>query len=380
MVKLDLVSTDSHVVEPPDLWSSRLRTEWGDRAPHIESDEQGDWWHGDGVRLSSVIAGVNTGMRFEHPEKLRGVATFPEVRQGGYVPSAKIADMDSEGVFGDLVYPTAGLFQWNMRDGDLFTAATRCYNDWSAEFCSAYPDRLKGIAMINLDSVEDSVAELERIVGIGMGGAMVSVYPGADRAYDKPLYDPFWAAAQDLRVPVHLHAGTNRRPAVVNPSAHAEEIPPHDHAYVSALPYWVQLSVAHLIFGGVFERFPKLDVVVVEHELGWIPHFLRSMDYTYTQRPHRAAWHRFDDASAVPSDFFHRNVWVSFQEDPVGMQLRSLIGVDHMMWGSDYPHTESTFPRTRQILDRIMEGVSDAERAALVRLNAARLYGFDLPQ
>jgi predicted TIM-barrel fold metal-dependent hydrolase len=133
-----------------------------------------------------------------------------------------------------------------------------------------------------------------------------------------------------------------------------------------------------MIFTGVFERYPRLQVGTVEPELSWVPHFLERMDYTYTQRAWRSGWYRFKE-QALPRDFFHRQVFLSFQEDHLGIRDRALLGVDNLMWGSDYPHTESTFPRSQQILERILAGVPDEERAKITCTNVARLYHFEVP-
>ena len=138
----------------------------------------------------------------------------------------------------------------------------------------------------------------------------------------------------------------------------------------------MKVSLAHMILSGIFERYPRLRVGSVEHELGWVPFFLDRLDYTYTQRARRPWWHRFKEG--LPSDFFRRNVFLSFQEDSLGMRDRALIGVDQMMWGSDYPHTESTFPQSQKLLDRIFAGVSDDERRRITCDNAAALYGFEI--
>ncbi|HVQ78270.1 MAG TPA: amidohydrolase family protein [Candidatus Binatia bacterium] len=129
----------------------------------------------------------------------------------------------------------------------------------------------------------------------------------------------------------------------------------------------------------MLERHPGLRVGSVEHELSWIPFFLDQMDYTYTDRPVRSAWHRFADRDARPSDFFRRQCFASFQEDAVGIRLRDVIGPDVLMWGSDYPHTESTFPRSREILGECLAGVAPADAVRIVSSKAAALYGFDLP-
>jgi predicted TIM-barrel fold metal-dependent hydrolase len=131
-----------------------------------------------------------------------------------------------------------------------------------------------------------------------------------------------------------------------------------------------------MIFSGVFERHPRLQLVIVEFELAWAPHMLSAMDYTYRER-HEEALVRFRGGMR-PSDFFRRNVSLSFQEDAIGIRLRDTIGVDNMMWGSDYPHSESTFPRSRKILAEILAGVPEDEQAKIVGGNTARRYRFDV--
>jgi len=131
-----------------------------------------------------------------------------------------------------------------------------------------------------------------------------------------------------------------------------------------------------MIFSGVFERHPRLTLAIVEFELSWVPYVLSAMDYTYRER-HAEASYRFKDGM-VPRDFFRRNVVVSFQEDAIGIRLRDVIGVDNLMWGSDYPHSESTFPQSRKILAEILAGVPDDEQAKIAGGNTARVYNFNL--
>ncbi len=129
------------------------------------------------------------------------------------------------------------------------------------------------------------------------------------------------------------------------------------------------MSIAHIIFTGVFERYPRLLVGVVEHELSGVPHAMDQMDYTYSQRPRGEGWHRFKE-DMLPSDYFRRNVFLGFQEDGLGIRLRDVIGVDNILWGSDYPHIESTFSRSRQILAKCTE----EEKAKIAGGNTARVY------
>ncbi len=383
MSEYRIVSSDSHLVEQPDLWTSRIEREFLDRAPHVVfgDTEQGDWWYADGVRLFSGLGGADTGVRFERPEALRNEAKMGEVRPGAYEPGAKIQDMDLEGVFGEVVYPTIGMLVYWLYDSRLLSAICRSYNDWAAEVCRAYPGRIKGIAMVNHDDIEEGIGELERAAQLGLSGAMITVCPWDERPYVDPVYEPFWAAAQDLEMPLSLHVGTNRGMQGGDPSARGGK-----DSNIAALigatlancatrEHFVKVSLANMIYAGIFERYPGLQVVSTEHEAAWVPFWLNRIDHNYTQRARRPEWHRFKN-DALPSDFFRRNVHVSFQEDALAIQLRSLIGVDRLMWGTDYPHPESTFPESRQVLERILDGVPDGERAMIAGGNASRLYGF----
>ena len=245
-------------------------------------------------------------------------------------------------------------------------------NDWLAEFCKPFPRRIKGIAMLNLDDVQSGVKELERCAKMGLAGAMITIYPPEERAYDSPEYEPLWAAAQDLGMPLSLHISTNR-PGPGQQFSDTDIIKP---SFLCNVDHWARMSLANIIFSGVFERYPKLQVGSVEQELSWVPHFVDRMDYTYTQRVQIDPWYRFKE-DTLPSDYFHRNVFLGFQEDGLGIRLRDVIGVDSLLWGSDYPHHESTFPRSRQILEEILVDCTEEEKAKIAGGNAARVYNLD---
>jgi predicted TIM-barrel fold metal-dependent hydrolase len=254
------------------------------------------------------------------------------------------------------------------------------YNDWLADFCSEDTGRLKGVAMLNLDDVESAVRELERCRERGLCGALVTVLPPPWQPFRSDAYEPLWAAAEDLEMPLSLHVATDRADPRVGADAFrldVKHVPPS--MFVNS-DFQVRQTLAELVFSGVFERFPRLRVGSVEHELGWIPFFLDRMDYVYTDRPRRGPeWKRFRDADVLPSDFFRRNVFASFQEDPHGLRLLDVLGRDTPTWGSDYPHTESTFPRSREIVDSVVAGLSDDDAWAVSAGTCATLYGFDLP-
>lgn len=371
-----LISSDSHIVEPPDLWSARAPD--AERLPRVVSEEDGDWWYVDGRKTMSFL-GIQPGMRFEKdPAKLRISGTFAEVSPAASDPGAYLTANESDGVWGSVIYPSEGLVLFSVPSTEVVTESMRIYNDWIADFCSYDTTRLKGIAMVNLDEPGAAADELRRCHALGLAGALITVAPPAWLPYRSRELDPFWATASELGMPLSLHTATDRAdPKSDPPRLDVQNAPP---SLFVTMDYQVRRALADLIFSGVFERHPGLRVGTVEHELGWIPFYLSQLDYTYTDRPARGPeWKRFADPGRLPSDFFRSNCFASFQEDGIGLRPSDHIGVETLMWGSDYPHTESTFPHSRDVLARILAGVPGDDAHRIVHVNAARLYRFEVP-
>src|ERR1700675_2853489 len=368
-----VLSSDSHVFEPPDLWQTRIDRAFRDRAPRIQRIDGGDYIV---VEADQILSGIglisNAGARFDSPETISAQGRFEEVHRGGYDPAQHLKDMALDGVAGEVLYPSQGLFYFKGAETPLMSSIFRAYNDWLADFCRTDPARLKGIAMINLDDVQGGVKVPEGAARLGLAGAMITEYPFEHRRYDQSEYEPFWAAAAALGLPLSLHTATRRQGKIRG----AGDMTPRDASSRATKAFYPALSLCDLIFSGVFERHPGLTVAIVEFELAWAPHLLSTMDYTYRER-HGEAFYRFREGM-FPSDFFRRNVVLSFQEDAIGIRLREIIGVDNMMWGSDYPHSESTFPQSRKILAEILAGVPDDEQAKSAAGNSARVYNFDV--
>ena len=366
-----IISSDNHVIEPPDLWTSRIDPKFKGREPRVIRTEDGsERWFTDGIKGSGPFAGTQPGVRFEQPETLNTQGTYEDVRPGGYIPEEHVKDLDIDGIDVSIIYPTVGLQLYcTVPDSELLSGTFRAYNDWLAEFCAPFPNRLKGIAMVNVDDVQDGLSELERGAKMGLSGAMITIYPPEDKPYDSPIYELFWAAAQDLDMPLSLHFTTNRP----GPGQQYSNMDTTKVSFVCNTDHWVRISLADMIYSGVFERYPKLMVGSVEQELSWVPHFLDRLDYNYTQRAVGDTSYRFK-GDALPSDYFHSNVFLGFQEDALGIRDRHIIGVDQLQWGSDYPHDESTFPRSREIIEEILVGCTEEEKAKIVGGNAARIY------
>jgi predicted TIM-barrel fold metal-dependent hydrolase len=365
-----LISSDSHVTEPADLWQKRIDPKFRHRAPFLAHEEHGDQWYVDGNLKFGVPSNVQAGVRFDDPSRISLEGRYEGPHMRGLDPDSHVQDLDLDGVAGAVLYPSQGLSLYLVPDGELVSACFRAYNDYVAEFCRPYPDRLKGIGMINVDDVGDAVRELQRVARMGLAGVMIPIAP-LDPPYTHPDYEPVWAACQDLALPISLHTGAIRATTFVDVIALNLDPVRMTNKEVKA-----REALAAMIFSGVFERYPKLKCGSVEFEVGWAPFFIERMDYYYKERPAGHRGYRFK-GDALPSDFFHKNVFISFQEDELGMQLRHHIGVDNLLWGSDYPHAESTFPRSREIVERILTGVPHEEKVKIAGENAARVYQFE---
>ena len=372
--KYRLISSDSHVVEPPDLWTRLIDSEYRHRAPRVVREDGFDRWYADGnVSFGIVGSDTQAGRRFEAPESIQIEGVYEDVRPGGYDPHAHVADMDMDGVDGDVVYPSIGLETWLIPSTDLLSAVFRAYNNWLAEFCSPYPHRIKGMAMINVDVVSDAVNELRRASKLGLTGATIPQRPLFGR-YDAPMYGPLWQTAADLDMPLTMHSGASRW----SPNLKATFGNSRGMVEFINQEYDMRDNVVAMIFSGLFERHPGLKVGLVEYEVCWAPYLLYRMDIAYQEirRPERFGGRRFKN-NMLPSDIFRRNMFICFQEDELGIQMRDYLGVETLMWGNDYPHAESTFPRSREIVDRILQGVPDEEKRLIAGENCARLFSMD---
>jgi predicted TIM-barrel fold metal-dependent hydrolase len=267
-----------------------------------------------------------------------------------------------------VLYTSLGFSLFQLPDAGLQEACFRAYNDWLVEFCRYNPKRLYGLALISLYDVQNGVKELQRTAKLGLRGAMIWGSPPEDHDYGDRRYDPFWAAAQELDKPISLHILTGRakESRIVTGEGRITR-------YI-AFPHEIQRSLATLISTGVLERYPQLKIVSSENDIGWIPHFLYRMDH---------AWSKFHAMEATklslrPSDYFKRQVWGTFQDDPVGVATRHFFGSDRIMWASDYPHTDSTWPHSRKVIAENFAGVPENEIAQMVARNAIILYRMEL--
>src|SRR2546426_1845044 len=352
-----LISADSHVMEPLDLWTSHLPAELRARGPRIEV-------RNDVPCLMVEDLVVRRFSTLRQPEK-EGWKTFSS---GASDPMGRLRDLDTDGVWGEVIYPNIAFFCcFHVRDAELQAATARLYNDWVAERFLDVSDRFAPVAVIPIADVARAVAELERAAARGFRGALLPAHIDF-RPYNDPAYEPLWAAAQSLDIPLTFHAGTGR-----------SQTPAHGPGG-AVINYVVTVggpmeTVAYLCGAGVLARFPGLRVVMVECGSGWLAWVLHAMDEAYREH------HMFvqPKLELLPSEYFRRQGAVTFQHDPVGIANIPFTGDRCLLWGSDYPHPEGTWPRSQEVLARQLEGLDEDTVDRIVTRNAAELYRFRLP-
>lgn len=353
-----LISADSHVVPLPDFWRAYLPAGLRDRAPYVESTDDGEVAVFEGRRtpvmaINSIAGRPREGQGFTYRR-------FADQVPGGHDPHARLADQDRDGVVAEVLYGGGPLA---TDDRELRDASHVAYNDWLADYCSTAPARLLGVAYIPFASPAGAAAEICRAHRRGLRGALLPAEPPDGHWWDD-TWTPVWRALVECGMPAGLHVGFGfaRRHRFAGGAAFMTDV------VMTKLE--MAAPLADLVFGGVLARWPELRVVSVEAYVGWLPFVAEYMDHAY--RVHRY-WNDLG-LDEPPSAYLRRQVYATFIEDPVGLRERHVVGVDNLMWSSDYPHGESTFPESRAFVARQFADVPEAETRKIVCENARRLY------
>lgn len=366
MSELRVISADSHVMEPADLWLTRLDRGYRDQAPRVVANEDGPGFSfvAPGLPRQPVAGAFAAGKSGEDYKDHLETAGYESAHPGGWDPAARLDAQAKDGVEAEVLYTTLGMRLFPLKDAEFQQRCFRAFNDWLVDYCAHAPDRLLGIAAISLWDVEAGVAELERCAALGLRGGMIWGAPPADRPYRSELYDPLWAAAQDLGMPLSLHIVTGMG------EESRVEFTDAPMRYMNLI-HEVQRSLSDIVLSGVLERFPGLQIVSAESDTGWLPHFMQRLD----RANEKFGVMLGDQLKIKPSDYVRRQVWATFLDDPVGAASIETHGEDTFMWGSDFPHSDSTWPDSKTVIDRNLSGVSKRIAQKLVYGNAAGLYG-----
>jgi predicted TIM-barrel fold metal-dependent hydrolase len=367
-----LISADSHVVEPADLWSTRLDKAFCNRTPHFVMNPEGKkglYFICDGLEPRLMSSAFASGVSPEDLLAYHENTSLEDGRAGGWDPAPRLIDMALDGVEAEVIYTSVGFGLLGMTDGPFQAALFRAYNDWLAEFCGYAPKRLAGLAMIPLLDVETGCRELRRCAKLGLRGALIMASPPPGHSFASTAYDPFWAAAEALQMPVSLHASAGHGPESKDKTRSRYQIK-------MCNPHEIQRSFIDLLFSGVLERFPGLKLVSAENDIGWIPYFLYSADYYY----HKYLHYEPTELKMPPSAYWKRQIYATFMDDAIGIELCHHVGEHTYMWASDYPHTQSTWPRSREVIAQNFATASDDVRRHIICDNAAALYGFNVAE
>ncbi len=363
-----LISADSHVVEPPDLFDTRLPSHLRERAPRfVERDGGGAWVVGavDPVPLAPTTATGSGWHRSGSSSAGRGAVAWSAVLPALYDPAARINAQWEGSVDAEVLYPTPGLWDAvrQLDNPDLKVALARSYNDWLAEFCAHDPSRLIGLAKIPATSVTDACAELERaVVDLGLKGAILDDWPSGASAGGRPDDDPLWEAVDALNVPISLHYGMGAAQSSVPPSGIAPGLKPP-----------MCDAVLPMVAAGVFDRYPGVRLVLAHGDAGWALHWMEFLDINYVRHKHLSQY-ALVEPDAVPSDYIRKHTWFTFHQDRPAVKNQHRLGRVHLMWASHFPFDDANWPDDRQQAMRVTDSAQPDDRHALLAGNVARLY------
>ncbi|HYC21209.1 MAG TPA: amidohydrolase family protein [Candidatus Bathyarchaeia archaeon] len=382
MARYQLISADSHVVESPDLWKKWLAPEYHARAPQLLKDAMG----GDAWQYRSGTAPVPLGLVTTYPgrtyEDFRWEgAKYDKINQGAFHGPTRLKEQDEDGVDAEVLYPSQRTMMHFMLDDDrdFHRAGIEAYNNWMAkEFMSADPSRLIGLAQIPNLGVEEAVKEMRRAKQLGMRGVICSSWPAGATSISKED-DAFWEEAVKLNMPISIHlktvakgggaqtGATGKFDATGLLTSGQKTVAGYSTAGMDSMPP----IVAETIVSGLFDRYPELIFISVEAGAGWVPYLLEQMDDRYWRNRH---WAKVQ-LEMLPSEYFRRNWRLTFVQDFYGVRNRHDVGIDNMMWSTDYPHHISDWPYSRKIANEMFVGVPEDERHRICAGNAAKLYG-----
>ena len=373
-----LVSVDDHVCEPPTMFDNHLSEKWKGRAPQLQHKADGsDVWVFDGNQIPNV--GLNAVAGRAPEEYGMEPTALSQLRKGCWDIDARIDDMNVNGVLGSLCFPAVPGFTGELfarhakenKDGELARVMVQAYNDWHIdEWCGRYPGRFIPLAIPMMWDPALMAAEVRRVAKKGCHAITFPDVPGGlgYPTLHSDHWDPFWKACEDEGTVVCIHIGSGTGMNLQDTTAPIEVM-------IASTPITLYNCAVELVFSPIFTKFPGLKVALSEGGTGWIAYCLERMDYVHA---HHSRWtlHEFPGGKK-PSEVFREHVITCFIDDAVGLATRDLIGIDTMTWECDYPHSDSTWPRSPEKLGASLGGVSDEEIDKITHLHTMRQFQYD---
>jgi predicted TIM-barrel fold metal-dependent hydrolase len=364
-----IVDADQHVNPPPTFWAEYLPKNLRELAPKLEQEDDADYVVFEGRRKKVVLVGAQAG-RDAKDFKMEG--KLSDARVGGWMPDARLADMDADGI--DVAVQFGGGPLGTSND-ELFMASFGAYNRWLGDFCSHAPDRLYGVAYVPMREVEETVALMREAADLGFTAVNIPAFPQAKeklkpgvagaqvlaltgdptsgRRYDQPEFDAIWKTAVDLGLAVTTHLG-GRPSKFDRPTEFLADMPMTKVAMAE--------PVTIMIYGCVFERFPELKFGTIESGVGWMAWLASYMDATWKKQRY---WTKCP-LQREPSFYMDQNIYGSFIDDTTCLRTFDMPGGKNIMWSSDYPHSETTYPDSQAAIERIFAGQPESVREAIL--------------
>ena len=365
-----LIDADTHINEPPDLWTKRVPAKFKDRAPHMERFEQGDAWVLEGVK-DPINFGSNASAGIPLADRSAWVR-WEDIRAGGYDPKARLLEMDADLVDAAVIYPTPRISHLVIAnpDPEFHLAMVQAYNDWLSEYCEHDPSRLGGIMLVPNRGVADAVREIQRVADRpGIVGCLIGCYPHGDLNLAEED-DPVWQEIAGRGMPLHIHVAlVNEYPRDIYASGAITEGLVMGYLRFRDVPG----RMLQFLEGGVFNRFPDLKIVLAEVDAGWVPYVKEQVDNRVLRREYGAAMRK----KRLPSSVIEEHFYYTYITDHFALRNRHAIGVERLMWSTDFPHGGSDWPFSVRTIHADFADVPGRERDLILAGNAQRLYHFD---
>ena len=369
-VEYKIIDCDQHVIEPPNLWEKYLPQKFQDQAPKLVQDEEGGdaWQLGPHVEALGLVAAMN-----QTPETLKWTGIrYADMHPGITDPKGRLELMDQDGISAAVFFPPQRTMIYFMflDDKEFALAGMQAYNDFITDWVGFDRSRLGAIWQVPATGIDDAIAELRRAKendAVGMG---LATWPSGEfllSAEDAA----FWAVAEELRMPIHIHVGLTPPQYKTRKIATTKGGPEQLVAFATTMSRMPTLF-AEFIFGGIFERFPELTIVGGEVGAGWVPFLKQELDDRYRRNRY---WCEVN-LSMLPSEYLNRNCKVGVVRDQFGIQNCDAVGVESMMWCSDFPHHITDWPNSRYLINSMSQGIDAGKKRKIFCETAGKLYGF----
>jgi len=400
-----IVDADGHVLEHPTAMLDYIPAKYREQCFHIETKSDGsEWLHFQGRTSNAnfmALAGTGGLSLEDRMRAQRGELKYSEVKPGAYKPAERLTEMATDDIQQAVVYPTLFLGLSGFKDVDFAEAQGNAYNAWLADYCRHSPTRLFGIASIVQSDVERAVRMASKAKELGLVGVFMRPNPSIDgKFFCDPAYDRLWATLQDLDLTVGFHPYlANDLPGACRDLGFAQFVAPgakgmmpsgqeeemtgvvgiQNIFFTQALSnvFDMQTTLTMLICGGTLERFPKMKVIFLEANGGWIVPWLERLDHHLEIFP----WD-VPQMKLKPSEYFKRQCWISFDPDETTLRFTAespLVGADRIIWASDYPHPDAKIPGVVGELRTAMHGLPSSAQERILGLNAVDLYSLPAP-